>query len=203
MRKYSLILLLIYYTIYLISQHLDSIIKEDRIKDDTVIWKGSKDYSLISISVKEELDSTNGCLPKIPKGMNVKSYESNIYNYISDYLVCKQDSLNNIFLNFISIETLKKLLQSSSNRPLILFFKIKENGEICSVTANIKKDVIEALNSEEYYKFQRSLKRKFIFKAPSKIGLTGSIMFTIPITKEQIQRKLYNSHELNIYSFLN
>lgn len=123
--------------------------------------------------------------------MSVEAYNGKVDAYLSNYIACKVDSLNDIFLDFFSQETLEKLLQSSTNHPVIFSFRTKENGEIHSVTFGIKKDVDEALNSEEFYRVQNLMKCSVVFKAPSSLGLIGCVRFSFPVKKEQIQAKLF------------
>lgn len=193
MNRYNIILLLlIFFPIYLCAQQEYNIIRQDEVGNDTVVWKEAKNVSFISIFVKDDNDPNNRCLPKVPKGMSIEAYEGKVQHFIDNYIQCKLDSLNDVFLSLLSKESLEKMIPSSSKHPLILTFRIKENGEIHSVNAGIRKDVENALNSKEYYKFQSLIKHDFSFIAPSTIGLIGCITFILPIKKKQIKKMIHN-----------
>lgn len=185
-----ILLLLIFYPIYLCAQQECDLIKEDRIGTDTVIREHIKRLSSISVYLKGDNETDNKCLMKVPRNMSVEEYEGKLDYYMDKYIQCKVDSLNEVFLSFFSQESLEKLLQSDSNHPLFLTFRITNNGEIYSVTAGIKKDVDKAINSGEYYKIQNLLKCNVLFIPPNAIGLTGCIRFTLPIKKNQIEREI-------------
>lgn len=198
MKKYSLLfLLLIFYPAYLCAQQQEEIIREDRIENDTVVWKSSKGSSLIWVSVKGDEAPNNRCRQKIPKGMTVEAYEGKVHYFMEHYIQCKVDSLNDVFLSCFAKETLEQVLQSDLDRPLILFFTIKENGEIHSVSIAIRKALSSVLNSAEYYKIQNLLKCNVTFIAPTSVGLVGCIRFTIPIKKTQIQARLLRLKDAN------
>ena len=108
MKKYSLLfLLLIFYPVYLCAQQQEEIIREDRIENDTVVWKTSKGSSLIWASVKGDEAPNNRCRQKIPKGMTVEAYEGKVHYFMEHYIQCKVDSLNDVFLSCFAKETLE------------------------------------------------------------------------------------------------
>ncbi len=194
MKRYSLFLLLLtFYSANLVAQQPYKIIREDIVSNDTVVWKNLKGLSFISIYVKDNIDLENKSCPQRPKGVDIETYNKQINNYLSNYLASRVDSLNDIFLNFFSKETLDKVYRTSIERPIILFFKMKENGTICSVSFGIKREVSEALSSEEFYRIQSLMKHNVVFNVPDNFGLTGCVRFAFPIKMNQIKRKLSNT----------